>query len=206
MFQRPKYPSPSFFICAALLAFALAGCASKPREGPPAPVVNVTPRQPAVIEQSPEPKETVESAAKPKPAVPAKQPTTTYAYREPGTEPPPAPASAPCSGTGTRCTGRGGGEAPCRQARAGPDPGAQAGEPRSQACGATGRGRQAGPAEHPREARGAGGRGDPGTAGCAAPSPTGHPTGRATGRRGDAPGGRTASTAATAVSRVTGRR
>ncbi len=97
MFQRPKYPSPSLFICAALLAFALAGCASKPREGPPAPVVNVTPRQPAVIEQSPEPKETVESAAKPKPAVPAKQSTTTYAYREPGTEPPPAPASAPAA-------------------------------------------------------------------------------------------------------------
>lgn len=97
MFQRPKYPSPSFFFCAALLAFVLAGCASKPREGPPAPVVNVTPRQPAVIEQSPAPKETVESAAKPKPAVPAKQPTTTYAYREPGTEPPPAPASAPAA-------------------------------------------------------------------------------------------------------------
>jgi hypothetical protein len=63
-------------------------------------VVAVTPRQPAVIEQPTEPEQTVETAPKPKPAAPVKQPTKTYAYREPGSEPPepaPVPATAPAS-------------------------------------------------------------------------------------------------------------
>jgi hypothetical protein len=90
--------SATWTLTGAILVLALTGCASTTREGPPAPVVAVTPRQPAVIEQPIEPGQTVEAAPKPKPAAPAKQPTKTYAYREPGTEPP-APVAAPVPAT-----------------------------------------------------------------------------------------------------------
>jgi hypothetical protein len=73
-------------ILVSLLTLILGGCATGTREGPPAPVVSVTPRQPAGGVTGP----AGEAAPKaPKPAAPAKQQTRTYAYREPGTEPEP---------------------------------------------------------------------------------------------------------------------
>ncbi len=73
-----------------VLTLGLGACATGPREGPPAPVVSVTPRQGAV-----EPEAEPVAAPKPKPATPAKKQTQTYAYREPGSEPEPAPEPAP---------------------------------------------------------------------------------------------------------------
>jgi len=81
-------------IALVLLTSVLGACATGPREGPPAPVISVSPREPAP-EAAPEP--VVKAAPKPKPAAPQKQQTRTYAYREPGTEPEPeaAPETTP---------------------------------------------------------------------------------------------------------------
>lgn len=83
-------PIPLSVLSLALLSLLLGGCATGTREGPPAPVVSVTPRQtPAPVTEP-----VVEAKPKaPKPAVPAKPETRTYAYREPGTEPDPEPAA-----------------------------------------------------------------------------------------------------------------
>ena len=101
-----------------LLPLVLGGCATGTREGPPAPVVSVTPRQPAAGGTEP----TAEAKPKaPKPAVPGKQETRTYAYREPGTEPDPEPvpeASAPGTGTGARRTRGAEAGTGCARARA----------------------------------------------------------------------------------------
>lgn len=74
----------------SLLTLVVGACATRPREGPPAPVVSVTPRQPAAEVVEPEVQRTA-----PKPAVPVKQETRTYAYREPGTEPEPEATASP---------------------------------------------------------------------------------------------------------------
>lgn len=81
---------PLSFLSLVLLSLFLGGCATGAREGPPAPVVSVTPRQPpaAVLEPPVEAKPKAQ-----KPAVPAKPETRTYAYQEPGTEPDPEPAA-----------------------------------------------------------------------------------------------------------------
>jgi len=76
-------------IPSSLLVLVLGACATGNREGPPAPVVSVTPRQPAT-----EPAAEAKPKA-PKPAAPAKPETRTYAYREPGTEPDPEPVPVP---------------------------------------------------------------------------------------------------------------
>ncbi|MGE5154300.1 MAG: tetratricopeptide repeat protein [Bdellovibrio bacteriovorus] len=79
-------------ILVPLLTLILGGCATGTREGPPAPVVSVTPRQFAGAVTEP-PGEVQPKA--PKPVVPAKPPTRTYAYREPGSEPDPEAATEP---------------------------------------------------------------------------------------------------------------
>lgn len=77
-------------ISLSLLSLVLGGCASGTREGPPAPVVSVTPRQSPAGLTDP----TAEAKPKvPKPAAPAKPETRTYAYREPGSEPDPEPVA-----------------------------------------------------------------------------------------------------------------
>lgn len=75
-----------------VLTLGIGACATGPREGPPAPVVSVTPRQGAV-EAEAEPV----AAPKSKPAAPVKKQTQTYAYREPGSEPEPEPAPPPAA-------------------------------------------------------------------------------------------------------------
>lgn len=85
---------PLSFLSLVLLSLVLGGCATGTREGPPAPVVSVTPRQPP--ETATEPAAEAKPKA-PKPAVPAKPETRTYAYREPGTEPDPEPAPEPAA-------------------------------------------------------------------------------------------------------------
>lgn len=80
----------------ALLSVLLGACGMGTREGPPAPVVSVTPRQPAAGS----PQASAESAPRaPKPTAPAKQETRTYAYQEPGTEPDPQPSAEAAPGT-----------------------------------------------------------------------------------------------------------
>ena len=82
MIEPPRLPI-SRLVSLACVTLVLGACATGPRDGPPAPVVSVTPRQP------PPPAETapVEATPKPKPVAPQKKETRTYAYREPGTEP-----------------------------------------------------------------------------------------------------------------------
>ncbi len=86
--------SRALFLVVTLLG--LVACATEPRQGPPAPVVSVTPREP-VAEPPPAP----EPLPKAAPAPVKKQGTQVYAYQEPGTEPePPAePAAAPAAPT-----------------------------------------------------------------------------------------------------------
>lgn len=91
-----RFPFP-WLVAVSLVMLLLSACASRPREGPPAPVVSVTSRPTA-----PAPQPTEETTAKPKPVAPVKQQTRTYAYQEPGTEPPPeeTPQTTPTTAPG----------------------------------------------------------------------------------------------------------
>lgn len=71
----------------------LAGCAMEPREGPPAPIVQVTPRDRPVVPAEPAP---LPQPVPPKPK-PVKQPIKVYAYQDPGAPPPPAQPATPAA-------------------------------------------------------------------------------------------------------------
>ncbi len=94
-------------ICLPVLG--LAACAMGPREGPPAPVVTVSPRLDSAPPAMPVTTEVAAAApmvaaptkAPPKPAAPKKKATVVYAYREPGSEPEPEPeADSPAAAAG----------------------------------------------------------------------------------------------------------
>ena len=69
----------------------LSACSMPPREGPPAPVVQVTPRE-TPASQPPMPEPTREAPTEAQPAKPARPETRVYAYRDPSAQPDPAPA------------------------------------------------------------------------------------------------------------------
>ncbi len=80
-------------LLAALIAFfGLVACTTQPREGPPAPIVQATPRE---LDRSSEP-EPRPGAPKPEaaPAKPVDRGTKVYAYQDPGAPPEPEPAEA----------------------------------------------------------------------------------------------------------------
>ncbi|MBK1656289.1 hypothetical protein [Allochromatium vinosum] len=84
-----------FLIVSSLVSLGLSACSMEPREGPPAPIVQVTPRDGQAarpVAPTPQP----ERAAVPEqPSEPVRRGTQVYAYRDPSmaTEPPVPPAA-----------------------------------------------------------------------------------------------------------------
>ncbi|WP_245535853.1 tetratricopeptide repeat protein [Thiorhodococcus drewsii] len=81
------------FLSVLFPTLILAACALPSREGPPAPVVQVTPRSAAPSAATP-----AQPAPEPKPAEPPKpekKETQVYAYRDPGAPPEPAQPESP---------------------------------------------------------------------------------------------------------------
>ncbi|WP_245969664.1 tetratricopeptide repeat protein [Thiocapsa rosea] len=75
-----------------MAGLVLTACATGQREDGPAPVLQVTPREPVVAEAEP-----AAPPAPEQPAAPKKQQTRVFAYRDPAAEPAPAPPPEPAA-------------------------------------------------------------------------------------------------------------
>ncbi|MBK1718750.1 tetratricopeptide repeat protein [Thiocystis violacea] len=80
------------FLTTLVTLTGLSACAMGPREGPPAPIVQVTPRE-APPTSAPAPVRAPESVPEKKPAKPVKRGTKVYAYQDPNAPPEPKPVA-----------------------------------------------------------------------------------------------------------------
>ena len=79
-------------IVSSLAALGLSACSMEPRQGPPAPIVQTTPRASQPARPAPAAPSTPET-----PAQPVKRETQVYAYQDPSAAPDPAGLPAPAS-------------------------------------------------------------------------------------------------------------